>query len=96
MAGDVNENGELGIGDIADIIDYLFITGTALCTVDASDVNGDCSVSIGDVALLIDHLYINGAPLRCACSNGMAASAMKVRPDIEVSSEWDGRRRPSV
>ena len=52
--GDVNHDGDVSIGDVTALIDYLLGSGE-VCEI-CADVNGDEQVSIGDVTALIDKL----------------------------------------
>ena len=70
--GDVNGIGgdTPTIGDIALLIDHLFISGAPINCIKEADVNqsggaqpAEDDLSIGDVSLLIDHLFISGTPL---------------------------------
>ena len=70
--GNVNcdPSDEVTIGDIATLIDHLFITGPDLCSIEEADANqsGGAAptyddITIGDISLLIDHLFISGPPL---------------------------------
>ena len=67
--GDVNGIGgeEPTAGDLATIIDHLFISGTPLTCIEEADVNRSggatptaADVTIGDVLELIDYLFIAG------------------------------------
>lgn len=53
--GDVNHNGEVSIGDVTMIIDYL-LTGSKECCAICADLNGKDGVTIADVTLLINSL----------------------------------------
>lgn len=75
VVGDVNGSGEdiPTIGDVATLIDHLYINGDRLFCVSEADMNqsggldpqegpeGD--ITIADVSQLIDHLFISRAPL---------------------------------
>ena len=52
--GDVNNDGNITIGDVTALINYL-LSGGDINTVTA-DVNGDQGISIGDVTALINKL----------------------------------------
>ena len=52
--GDVNHDGEISIGDITVLIDYMLNDVTAAPA--EADFNGDQTVSIGDVTDLIDYM----------------------------------------
>ena len=54
--GDVNRDGNVSIGDVTTVIDYLLGGDASLIDMDAADVNQDTNVSIGDVTALIDVL----------------------------------------
>lgn len=53
--GDLNHDGNVSIGDIAALIDYMLGNPGQSCGT-CADVNADGNVSIGDVAALIDKL----------------------------------------
>jgi hypothetical protein len=56
LIGDVNNDGEVSIGDVTALIDYL-LGGTANnINLAAADVNSDSEVTIADVTALIDKL----------------------------------------
>ena len=54
LRGDVNGDGQVSIGDVTSLIDYLL--GGGNISIGAADVNLDGQVSIGDVTTLIDYL----------------------------------------
>ena len=54
--GDVNGDGQVNIGDVTDLIDYLMSGNASGINVAAADVNGDGGVNITDVTDLIDLL----------------------------------------
>ena len=56
LIGDVNGDGEVNIGDVTAIIDYLLGTAGDNFNVEAADVNRDDEVNIGDVTAIIDML----------------------------------------
>ena len=56
MAGDVNGDGEVSIGDVTALIDILLGDHADAETLLRCDVNGDGEASIGDVTALIDML----------------------------------------
>ena len=55
--GDLNHDGNVTIGDVAALIDYMLGNPGQSCDT-CADVNTDGNVSIGDVAALIDKLLI--------------------------------------
>ena len=56
LAGDVDGDGKVTIGDVADLIDYLLSGGNHVINDINADVDGDRHITIGDVADLIDKL----------------------------------------
>lgn len=56
LTGDVNDDGEVNIGDVTTIIDYLLGNASDTFNIEAADVNGDGEVNIGDVTAIIDML----------------------------------------
>lgn len=56
MAGDVDGDGKVTIGDVADLIDYLLYGDSHSINALNADVDGDRNITIGDVADLIDKL----------------------------------------
>jgi hypothetical protein len=63
--GDVNKDGEVNIGDVVFLVNYLFKHSTTPEPIESGDVNGDCEVNIGDVVYLINYLYKNGPLPQC-------------------------------
>jgi hypothetical protein len=59
-AGDVNADGNVDIGDVFYLINYLFASGPA--PVCSGDANGDHATDIGDVFYLINYLFAGGPP----------------------------------
>ena len=56
LIGDVNSDGEVNIGDISAIIDYILGTATESFNTEAADVNLDGEINIADVAAIVDML----------------------------------------
>ena len=56
MRGDVNDSGDVSIGDVTALIDYLLSGDEQGINLAAADCNNDTNVSIGDVTALIDYL----------------------------------------
>ena len=54
LPGDVNDDGEVGIGDVTALIDLMLGNQADADTWRRADVDGDGEVSIGDVTALID------------------------------------------
>ena len=59
LPGDVDSDGNITIGDVADLIDLLLKGNAAIENCPAADVDGDGHITIGDVADLIDMLLRN-------------------------------------
>lgn len=59
--GDVNDDGEVDIGDIVRLIDYLLNNETAVNAYNA-DVLADGEITVGDVTALIDYLLRGSWP----------------------------------
>ena len=56
MRGDVDGDGNVGIGDVTTLIDYLLSGNATDVDLTAADVDSDGNVGIGDVTTLIDYL----------------------------------------
>ena len=56
LIGDVNNDGEVSIGDVTALIDYLLGGTASNINLAAADVNSDSEVTIADVTALIDKL----------------------------------------
>ena len=56
LIGDVNGDGEVNIGDISAIIDYILGTATESFNTEAADVNLDGEINSADVAAIVDML----------------------------------------
>ena len=59
IPGDVDGDGKIGIGDIADLTDYILGNADSSFIVANADVDGDGRITIGDIAELIDQLLGN-------------------------------------
>ncbi len=65
LCGDVNAIGEVDIGDIVYLVNYLY-TGTAPPDpLETGDVNNDCEVDVGDVTYLLNYLFVHTSPPEC-------------------------------
>ncbi len=56
LVGDVNGDGEVSIGDITALIDYLLGKTDTIANQEMADVNNDGEVTIGDITAVIDLL----------------------------------------
>jgi hypothetical protein len=62
--GDVTNDGEVNLGDLVFLTNYLYRNGTAPDPPEMGDVNCNGEVNLGDLVYLIDYLYRNG-PVPC-------------------------------
>ncbi len=62
LRGDANEDGQVSIGDVIFLINYLFRGGPPPNPIQAGDANCDGKVSIGDIIYLINYLFRGGPP----------------------------------
>ncbi|MCP4566765.1 MAG: hypothetical protein GY841_04195 [FCB group bacterium] len=58
--GDVNHDGRVNVGDVVDLIKYVFKNGAAPLCPEEANCNGDESINVGDVVFLINHVFRNG------------------------------------
>ena len=61
LRGDVNNDGDVNIGDVTTLIDYLLNPATVINAANA-DVTLEGDINIGDVTALIDYLLSNAWP----------------------------------
>ena len=54
--GDVDGDGQVGIADVTDLIDYMLGHSGSSFIVANADVDGDGQIGIGDVTAIIDML----------------------------------------
>ncbi len=69
LSGDVNKDGQVDIGDVVFLVNYLFKHNIAPEPIESGDVNGDCVVDVGDVIYLINYLYKGSSPPQEGCSH---------------------------
>ncbi|MGB2805799.1 MAG: dockerin type I repeat-containing protein, partial [Candidatus Zixiibacteriota bacterium] len=60
FAGDANGDGEVNIGDVVYLINYLFKQGPSPELPAQSDNNCDQTVNLGDVVYLLNYLFRSG------------------------------------
>ncbi len=60
--GDVNHDGEVAIGDVSALIDYLLAGDSQHCCTTCGDANGRDGITIADVSYLIDMLLSTATP----------------------------------
>lgn len=62
--GDVDHNGQIDIGDIVYMVDYMFQWGPPPPILNSADVDGTCLIDISDLLYLVDYVFLGGpAPL---------------------------------
>jgi len=62
LCGDSNDDGEIDVGDVIHLINYLFIGGSSPDQLCMDDVNCDDVVDSGDVIHLINYLFAGTSP----------------------------------
>jgi len=65
LAGEVNNDEVVELGDVVYLISYLYKGGPAPNPLESGDVNCDGKVELGDVVYLISFLYKNGSAPGC-------------------------------
>ncbi len=64
--GDVDATGQgPDIGDLTRLIDFLFLTNTAIEPPEAGEVDSEAGVDIGDLTYLITYLFLLGPAPGC-------------------------------
>lgn len=63
VTGDVNADGDVNIGDVTALIDYLLSNDSSSISLTNADTNNDASVNISDVTILIDYLLTGKWPM---------------------------------
>ncbi len=61
LRGDVNDNGDVGLGDVITTLTFLFARTKDLCRA-AGDANADGNVDIADAVHTLRYLFARGAP----------------------------------
>ncbi|OGC92598.1 MAG: hypothetical protein A2142_00440 [candidate division Zixibacteria bacterium RBG_16_48_11] len=67
LAGDVDNNGLVLMGDIVYLIKILFSGFPLPSPVAAADVNGDCQISLADIIYLVNYFFHHGPWPRLGC-----------------------------
>ncbi len=62
LCGDCNGDGNIDVGDVIYLINYLYKMGPAPNPMESGDTNQDGEVNVGDVVYLINYLFKNGPP----------------------------------
>lgn len=60
--GDLTGDGQVDVGDVIFLVNYLYRSGPAPNPPDIGDVNCDGTTDLGDVVYLVNYLYQNGPP----------------------------------
>jgi hypothetical protein len=63
--GDCNGDGVIDIADVIQLMNYLFLGGSAPNPLEVGDVNCDTEVDIADVVYLINYLFLGGIAPSC-------------------------------
>jgi hypothetical protein len=63
--GDVNGDGNIDLGDVVYLINYLWKSGPPPDPYEAGDTNCDGTISISDIVYIINYLYHGGLPPGC-------------------------------
>ncbi len=63
--GDVNGDGDIDVGDVIFLMNYLFLAGSPPYPLEAGDADCNGEVDVGDVIYLINYLFIDGPPPSC-------------------------------
>lgn len=68
IAGDVNQNGQIGLEDIICLVNYIF-RGERLFLRQIMDVNANCVVNLVDLVFLVNYIWKSGPQpvIGCAC-----------------------------
>jgi len=67
VCGDANGDGNVNVGDVVYIINYVFKGGPAPDPMQAADANGDCTVNVGDAVYLVNYVFKGGPAPICTC-----------------------------
>lgn len=75
--GDANGDGNIDIGDVVYLVNYLYKGGPAPEPLYSGDANSDGVIDIGDVVYLVNYLYKGGPPPSPASDRGRPANTAK-------------------
>lgn len=67
VPGDVTGDGQVELGDVVFLINYLYRQGSPPETGELGDVNGDGIIDLGDVVYLINYLFRDGPEPEKSC-----------------------------
>ncbi len=83
MPGDIDVDGEIAIGDLVMLVDYMFLSGPVPPIMEACDVNGDCiQPDISDLIYMVDYMFDGGDLPLFSCTR----PAGKVAPTGDLVS----------
>lgn len=60
IRGDFNYDMTLNIGDVNELVDYLFFGGLPSPCTEEGDVDGSSAINVADVSYLVDYLFFSG------------------------------------
>lgn len=96
MAGDVNADSLVDLGDVLYEVSYLYKNGPPPVFYECGDPNTDCVVDLGDILYLISYLYKRGPDpqiVECGWSEpvnlGTPINTDKDDLSISFSSDWE-------
>jgi hypothetical protein len=65
--GDANLDGDVNVGDVVFLINYIFKGGPAPPIPNWADANGDCEINVGDAVSLINYIFKSGEAPKPGC-----------------------------
>ena len=69
MPGDIDWDGEIAIGDLTWLVDYMFQSGAAPAILESCDLNGDCvKPDISDLMYLVEYMFDGGSSPLFSCT----------------------------
>ena len=70
IPGDANSDGQVTVGDVIWLVNYLFKYGPPPSPMWKGDVNQDCRVTVADIVYLVNYLFKGGPPPKYGCAPG--------------------------
>lgn len=65
ICGDVNDDGNVNVGDAVYLINWIFRGGPAPASLNAADANNDGANNVGDAVYLVNYIFRSGPPPVC-------------------------------
>ncbi|MCH9031345.1 MAG: choice-of-anchor B family protein [candidate division Zixibacteria bacterium] len=65
LAGDVDDVGDVNVGDASYIVNYIFLGGATPPCCDQADADGGGDVNIGDASYILKYIFHDGALPQC-------------------------------